>query len=72
MTLKNTSAEMELARQLNSVEGFIERYFYNLAYSATQLEAYETTESEHERLFNRRRYTNYDSFRQIKNRKLRG
>jgi hypothetical protein len=63
---------MELARQLNSVEGFITRYFYNLANSASQLDAYEMTESEHERLFSRRRYTCYDSFRQVKNRKLRG
>ena len=63
--------EINLIRQLSTVEGFIERYFHNLGMCETQLDAYELTEKEHEQMFERRRYTCYDSFRVVKNRKVR-
>lgn len=59
---------MSLIHTLSTTRGFIHRYMHHLASSETQSEAYETTESEHIALFNRRKYTNYHSFRQVKNR----
>lgn len=64
-------ADFELIKQLSTVEGFIERYFYNLRFVQTQKAAYTLTEKEHESLFSRRRYADFESFRQVKTRKLR-
>jgi len=61
-----------LIRQLSYTEGFIERYFHHLTNCETQVEAYNRTENEYIAIFTRRRYSNYDSFRIVKNRKIRG
>jgi len=60
----------KLTFQLVSVSGFIARYMQHLSSDITQQQAYEFTEQEYELYFGRRRYSCYDSFRQVKNRKL--
>ena len=59
---------MSLIHTISTTSGFISRYMQHLSHCETQLEAYETTENEHLTLFNRRKYSNYHSFRQVKNR----
>jgi hypothetical protein len=58
--------------ELLTTEGFLRRYFDNLKHSATQAEAYAATEIDYQRLHNveKPRYTSFDSFRQVKNRKM--
>ena len=58
---------MNLYQQLSTPRGFIDRYLKNLAHCNTQIEAYELTEKEFFELFNRRKYSSYDSFRRRKN-----
>jgi hypothetical protein len=59
---------MTLIEQLSTTNGFIKRYIEHLDKSATQAEAYDKTEQDFERIFKRRRYACFDSFRQVKNR----
>ena len=56
--------------QLVTTEGFINRYFENLKVSKTNVEAYEKTAEEYRKAFGIDKYSGYDSFRQIKNRKF--
>jgi len=62
--------EAKLMRQLSTVSGFIDRYIHHLATSDTQVAAYDLTEKEYESIFNRRRYADYNSFRVVKNRRV--
>lgn len=57
-----------IIHQLSSNHGFIERYLKHLINSKTQFEAYKITENEYEILFGHRKYSNFESFRQIKRR----
>lgn len=59
---------MSLIHEITTQKGFIVRYLMHLQHCKTQIEAYETTENEHIILLNRRKYKDYNSFRQIKNR----
>lgn len=59
-----------LTFQLVSVDGFIRRYMQHLSGDLTQQQAYDMTESEYNKCFGKTRYSSYDSFRQVKNRKL--
>jgi hypothetical protein len=58
-------------RRFSTTSGFITEYFANLKFETTQMAAYERTEKEFFHLFGRRKYKNFDSFRQIKNRNIR-
>jgi hypothetical protein len=58
---------MSLVHTLSTPKGFLNRYLQHLITCETQIEAYEQTEIEHEALFNRRKYSSYDSFRRRKN-----
>jgi len=63
---------IEKIRQLSTVRGFVQAYFAKLKDATTQPEAYEMVETEHLEIFNRRKYSNYDSFRVVKNRVIKG
>ena len=51
-------------------KGFENRYLANIKLCATYKRAYEKTELEYIKTFSKRRYSSYDSFRQIRSRKL--
>ena len=48
---------------LQSFEGFRDRYYGYLSDSDNYKDAYETTENEYETYYGKRKYKNYDSFR---------
>tara|TARA_B110000495_G_C22441725_1_gene277011 strand:- start:41 stop:484 length:444 start_codon:yes stop_codon:yes gene_type:complete len=47
-------------------EGFERRYIYNVKIMKTYKKAYEKTEEEYQNNFGKRRYSSYDSFRQVR------
>ena len=51
-------------------KGFENRYLTNIKLCRTYKAAYEKTESEYNKTFSKRRYSSYDSFRQIRSRKM--
>ena len=55
---------------LLSPSGFQERFHTNCKNAKTYVQAYEETEREYEGYFGKRRYSSYDSFRTVMNRKL--
>ena len=55
---------------ISTPDGFFKRYLQHLVGYTTQMEAYENTEDEHQSIFLRRRYSSFDSFRQVKNRRF--
>jgi hypothetical protein len=61
---------MNILQTFGSPRGFINRYMQNLNDSATQIEAYERTEAEYKIIFGRQKYSNYESFRRVKNRMM--
>jgi hypothetical protein len=52
------------------VEGFITRYFQNLKKCKTNEEAYQATAEEYRKAFGHDKYSGYESFKKVKNRKL--
>lgn len=50
--------------------GFIKRYMMNLKKCRTNEEAYEKTEEEFQKEFGVSKYSSYDSFRVVKNRRF--
>ena len=59
---------MNLIQQISTTKGFIFRYISHLTIEESKEEAYERTENEHLALFNRRKYSCYNSFRNVKKR----
>lgn len=53
-----------------SVDVFEDLFFDATKTSATYMEAYEKVEVIHEQLFEKRRYSDYDSFRKVKERRV--
>jgi len=51
-------------------QGFENRYLTNIKLCRTYKDAYEKTELEYNKTFRKRRYSSYDSFRQIRARKM--
>ena len=51
-------------------QGFENRYLANIKLCKTYKAAYEKTESEYGKTFSKKRYSSYDSFRQIRSRKM--
>ena len=51
-------------------KGFEKRYIANVKLCKTYKSAYEKTELEYKKTFSKRRYSSYDSFRQIRSRKM--
>ena len=49
-------------------EGFEKRYLYNVKIFKTYIDAYNKTEEEYMSNFGKRRYSSYDSFRQVRKR----
>ena len=49
-------------------EGFERRYLFNVSKTKTYKEAYNKTEDEYVKTFGKRRYSTYDSFRNVRNR----
>jgi hypothetical protein len=56
--------------RLSTVSGFDAEYFNNLAISKTNIEAYEKTETLYERIFRKRKYSSFDSFRKAYNNRI--
>ena len=51
-------------------DGFEKRYVFNIKKTKTYIEAYKLTEDEYVSTFGKRRYSSYDSFRNVRNRYL--
>ena len=49
-------------------DGFERRYLHNIKKTSTYAEAYKLTEKEYILTFGKRRYSSYDSFRNVRNR----
>jgi len=63
---------MNNSRTILTYDGFNERFEENLRmHSIPQTKAYEITEAEHVKQFGQHRYSSYDSFRKVRNRKHR-
>lgn len=56
---------------LQDFEGFLKQFMLFCTEYVTDKEAYEATERMHERYFCKRKYANWESFRELKNRTLR-
>lgn len=64
--------DKQKALKLLSVKGFVSYYFSLMRdEQITQMKAYELTELEFRKHFGRRRYSSFDSFRQVRNRVIR-
>jgi hypothetical protein len=50
--------------------GFENRFIYNIKKTKTYKDAYQKTENEYVDTFGKRRYSSYDSFRNVRNRYL--
>ena len=48
-------------------DGFEKRYIFNIKKTKTYIEAYKLTEKEYIETFGKRRYSSYDSFRNVRN-----
>ena len=55
---------------LLSPKGFDERFWKHAKESKTYIEAYEKTEMEHEKHFGKRRYSDYNRFRNCRDRRI--
>ncbi|MFA6129329.1 MAG: hypothetical protein WC699_18675 [Bacteroidales bacterium] len=64
------TAQETNAASLVTVEGFVNRYFKHLKVCKTNTEAYEKTAEEYREAFGHDKYSGYDSFRRVKNRKF--
>ena len=53
-----------------SADGFEQLFFGHTQTSSTYTEAYEKAEDEHEKLFEKRRYSDYNSFRNTKTQRM--
>ena len=61
---------MDDVNKLVSRQGFINAFWQELKNHKTQVAAYEALEEKYELHFGQRRYADYNSFRQLKNRTL--
>jgi len=55
--------------RLSTPAGFFDEYEKHVKESKTYIDAYERTEQEYQKIFFRRRYSCYDSFRVVYNRR---
>tara|TARA_R100000656_G_scaffold81756_1_gene59804 strand:+ start:3251 stop:3463 length:213 start_codon:yes stop_codon:yes gene_type:complete len=55
---------------LLSPDGFEKKFHFYCSETKTYAEAYEKTEQEYEAAFGKRKYSGYDSFRVVKNKRL--
>jgi hypothetical protein len=55
---------------LLSPDGFEERFYFYAKTEKTYLKAYEKTELEYQNYFGKNKYSNYDSFRVVMQRKI--
>jgi|MDSW01.2.fsa_nt_gb ribosomal protein S8 len=53
-----------------SYKGFIKKFYFYTKKEKTYKQAYERTEKEYKKYFNKRRYASYDSFRVVLHRKM--
>jgi hypothetical protein len=60
--MKFEPEQLKQVQQLSTTEGFCEAFAQNLTVSRTFTEAYEITETAHEELFGRRKYSEYSTF----------
>lgn len=62
IVVKFTEEQLNQVRQFSTTEGFCKAFDSNLIVSKTFNEAYELTESNHEDIFGRRKYSCYQAF----------
>lgn len=55
---------------LGTFKGFVAIYFKHLKNTKTNAEAYEYVEMLHKKFYGKRKYANFESFRIVKNRKI--
>ena len=55
---------------LLSLKGFEKRFYYYSKNVKTYIQAYEKTEQEYKQYFGKNKYSSYDSFRVVMNRKI--
>jgi hypothetical protein len=60
--LKFTPEQLAQVQQLSTTTGFADAFHSNVPQSRTFREAYEVTESTHEEVFGRRKFSCYQSF----------
>ena len=60
-----------LIPELVKFEGFLKRFYSYINNEDTLTDAYEKVEAEYIEIFGQRRYSNYHSFRNVRDRKLR-
>lgn len=63
---------MDQLLQILTSEGFNKRFEEHLTRSITQREAYENTETEHEKLLGKRHYSSFKSFHQTRSKFIKG
>lgn len=68
--IEKLEAQLEQMKALGTTSGFFKAYFKQLKTAATNTEAFNTVNEQYHELFGRYRYSNYDTFRQQKNRNL--
>lgn len=64
------TAETNPALSLVTTNGFINRYFQHLKTCKTSVEAYHKTAEEYKKTFGHDKYSGFESFRVVKNRKF--
>ena len=57
-----TKEQISQVRQLSTTDGLVDAFQQNIAECRTFYQAYELTESQHESLFGRRKFSSYHSF----------
>lgn len=60
--VKFTPEQISQVRQLSTTNGFVEAFQQNIAECRTFYQAYELTETQHEAIFGRRKFSSYHSF----------
>ena len=67
--LSTLSPLPELAKKINTSEGFYEQFLIMKKLYPTQRKAYEVLEIYHTQIFGKRKYSEFDSFRRVAERK---
>jgi len=68
--MKNTNELQDYEKALFTSDGFISEYYELMGDYQNQQKAYEALERQFFRIFGRRKYKSFESFRQCRNRKL--
>lgn len=62
--------KLKLAPELSSCSGFINRFYKLLPLYSTHEQTYDALEKEHAEIFGRKKYASFESFKKVKNKRL--